>query len=143
MSNVMSVKLAQQMNNDLIAACRSRLPQEACGVIYGKKSESGETLIPDGFSLVRNVSSSANDSFAFDRNDWIAACYEAQKNQRHIVGVFHSHPAGTCAPSVRDEQALVPWESYWIVGFAGPHPNTAVFKHTGDEWIPLPLTCVP
>lgn len=137
MSDAITVKLAPKLRDDMITACRRRLPNEACGIVYGYRA--GNALIPDGFALIRNVAPFAADSFSFDQGEWIAACYEAQKNQRQIVGVFHSHPAGTNAPSKRDEQSLVPWDSYWIIGFAGPGGEIAVYRHTEEGWISLPL----
>lgn len=137
MTATIRVKLPRTMETDLLAACRSRLPHEACGIIYGYKVDS--TLVSDGFAIIRNVSTAAGVTFAFDRNEWIAACYEAQKNQRQIVGVFHSHPTGANAPSKQDEQALVPWESYWIIGFANPQGEIAAYRHTEQGWLTLPL----
>lgn len=137
MSEAMRIELPHRIGMDLLSACRSRLPYEACGIIYGHTIDSA--LIPDGFAIIRNASKTPGDSFAFDRGEWIAACYEAQKNQRQIVGVFHSHPTGANAPSKRDEQALVPWESYWIVGFANPQGEIAAYRHTEQGWFALPL----
>ncbi|MBO9597854.1 MAG: M67 family metallopeptidase [Cohnella sp.] len=137
MSDAITVMLAHRLRDDLISACRRRLPYEACGIVYGYRS--GDLLIPDGFALVRNVAPMAEQRFAFDQGEWIAVCYEAQKNQRHIVGVFHSHPIGANAPSALDEQSLVPWDSYWIIGFASPGGEIAVYRHNGQGWISLPL----
>lgn len=137
MSCGVTVKLAHELRENIIDACRRRLPNEACGVVYGYRTS--DALIPDGFALVRNVAPNAEDAFVFDPSEWIAVCYEAQKNQRHIVGVFHSHPIGANAPSKRDEQSLVPWDSYWIIGFARPGGDIAVYRHTEQGWITLPL----
>jgi len=137
MSNGVIVKLNHELRDNIIDACRRRLPNEACGVVYGYRTSG--VLIPDGFALVRNAAPNAKDTFVFDPAEWVAVCYEAQKNQRHIVGVFHSHPIGANAPSERDEQSLVPWDSYWIIGFASPEGDVAVYRHTDRGWITLPL----
>lgn len=137
MSDLTTVRIPQRLREDLVAACRSRLPFETCGVIFGYWINNA--LIPEGFSLIRNISPNAADSFAFDRDEWTAACYEAQKNQRQIVGVFHSHPFGATSPSKRDERTLVPWDSYWIIGFEGHLGEIAAYRHTEQGWISLPL----
>jgi proteasome lid subunit RPN8/RPN11 len=138
MSTILAVKLPSDIANDIIHACRSRLPHEICGAVYGYRSD--KLLMVDGFSLIRNVSPSPVDRFEFDRNDWISACYEAQKNQRNIVGLFHSHPNGSIAPSARDEQALVPWVSYWIVSFAENRAEITIYKQEDYGWTILPLS---
>ncbi|WP_027085255.1 M67 family metallopeptidase [Cohnella panacarvi] len=137
MSCEIIVKLGNRLREELVETCRRRLPNEACGVVYGYRT--ADELIPDGFAWIRNVAPNAEEAFAFDPGEWIAACYEAQKNQRLIVGVFHSHPIGANAPSKRDEQSLVPWDSYWIIGFAGSDGDIAVYRHTEQGWVSLPL----
>lgn len=120
------VMLNRKLEHDLIAACRIRLPYEACGIMYGNLTESSVTA--EGFAIIRNTSPFPENRFTFDQNDWIAACYEAQKNQRLIVGLFHSHPDGTVAPSLHDEEARAPWESYWIVSFANDQGVVRAYK---------------
>lgn len=144
---IAAVILPEALERSLVDACRSRLPYEACGVIFGERD--GDTLVAERFAVVRNAAASPERSFAFDPDDWIAVCFEAQKNQRRIVGAFHSHPVGPDRPSDRDEQALVPWESYWIVGFAGQTGGTgrtgklSVYERTEKSWAKLPIKTVP
>jgi len=46
-----------------------------------------------------------------------------------IVGVYHSHPAGSAAPSPTDvAEAMYPDWIYIIVGLAGRRPSVAAFR---------------
>ena len=126
-----------ELVRSLIEDCRKRLPYEACGVIFGDRE--GRRLVANGHAFVRNAAPNPERRFSFAPDDWIAVCYEAQKNQRSIVGLFHSHPIGPENPSRRDERGLVPWESYWIVSFAEPGPKLTVYTRDNEKWIALPV----
>ncbi|MFD0674286.1 M67 family metallopeptidase [Cohnella sp. GCM10027633] len=128
MSNPVIAKLTIEVENSMIAACRDRLPLECCGVVYGSLEEE-HTVAVEGYSIIRNAAASPENRFSFDTEDWIAACYEAQKNQRRLVGVFHSHPVGTGEPSASDARTLMPWDSYWIVSFADGQGAISAYRH--------------
>lgn len=130
----MKASITEKAKFELEKACRRRLPYETCGVLFGRSSGSGTAV--DGFSVVRNASIDPRRSFSFDPADWVRAGYEAQKNQREIVGFFHSHPNGTVHPSEADVSGMPPGGTYWIVGCGtenecdiavyGPHPDTGL-----------------
>lgn len=141
MSNPVAVRLATALENRLIFACRDRLPRETCGVVFGAFTD--DALIAEDYAIVRNASPTPDTRFAFDPNDWIAVCYEAQKNQRKLVGVFHSHPVGPGVPSAYDERALMPWDSYWIVSFADGQGAVSAYKHDARHgFLALPVVRV-
>lgn len=136
------ILLDRKLEYDLIDACRRRLPYEACGILSGRAS--AHTIAVEHFTMIRNVAASPGNRFAFDPNDWIAACINAQKNQRRIVGVFHSHPRGSGEPSALDEQSLTPWESYWIISFANDEGTIDVYKRDAmQRYLPLPIVREP
>lgn len=138
MNEVRSLVLNLCLENDLISTCRLRLPNEACGIIYG--SIVNEAVVAEGFAVVRNVSANPSRSFLFEPQQWIALYYEAQKNQRHIVGFFHSHPNGSGQPSAEDERSWTPWGTYCIVSLAdGRAGITAYRKDLRQEWVSLPV----
>lgn len=138
MREIRSVLMKPCLEKDLVAACRSRLPNEACGIIYG--STINEAVIGEGFAIVRNVSASPSRSFCFEPAEWVALYYEAQKNQRTIVGFFHSHPEGSSLPSAEDGLSWTPWGTYWIVSLAdGAAGITAYRKNLRQQWVSLPI----
>ncbi|MCD9025629.1 Mov34/MPN/PAD-1 family protein [Cohnella silvisoli] len=142
MENSTSVVLNQLLENDLLTACRERLPYETCGIVYGTAADGIVTA--EGYAIVRNGSSSPSDTFSFHPEDWVSAYFQAQKNQRNIVGLFHTHPQGSSVPSTGDEQGSIPWKTYWIVGFANGKQEISIYvRGTHAQWISLPIKHQP
>ncbi|XID93676.1 Mov34/MPN/PAD-1 family protein [Paenibacillaceae bacterium WGS1546] len=131
-----SVMIEKKMEDELVDACRTRFPYESCGVIYGTRQ--GSALLADGFGLVANAAAEPAANFFFDPRDWVEIYFRAQKNQRSIVGLFHSHPNGAPLPSASDSRGFVPWETYWIVGFSAFGHDIAVYRRESANWIRLP-----
>lgn len=138
MQQTNEVYLSLMLENELASVTRHRLPYESCGVIYGNEAEG--KIYADDFNLVRNVSSSPVNSFSFHPEDWISVYYHAQKNQRNIVGLFHSHPRGSAIPSLSDDQGYIPWGTYWIISFDQSIHDLAVFRRDVQGlWHTLPI----
>lgn len=138
MSDIRTVVINSALENDLVAACRLRLPNETCGLIFG--TIVGGTTVAEAYTVMRNVSLTPSRSFRFDPAQWVSSYYEAQKNQRNIVGFFHSHPHGDPLPSVQDGREWTPWGTYWIVGFAESQGQIVVYRmDSRDRWIKLPV----
>lgn len=142
MERVKEVYLDSTLENDLIATSRQRSPYEICGVIYG--TISGGAVFADGFSLIRNSSAFSRESYSFHPEDWISVYYEAQKNQRMIVGLFHTHPDGSTAPSISDASGSLPWRTYWIIGLVRDEHEIAIYERRAQgNWNPLPVVRRP
>jgi proteasome lid subunit RPN8/RPN11 len=139
---VNEVIVSAALENDLTTVASQRLPYETCGIIYG--SEDNGTVTADGFELVRNVSPTPDIAFAFHPADWIEAYFRAQKNQRVIVGLFHSHPLGSAVPSLSDSQGYIPWCTYWIVSLSHGDHGIAVYRlNSHNHWDQLPIKREP
>lgn len=140
MEDEASITIRYTMENELLSACRLRLPYETCGIIYGTVSKSGKQMTADGFSLIRNASPSPLEAFSFHPEDWVSVFFQAQKNQRDIVGYFHTHPQGTRLPSPADESGSIPWGTYWIISFAAGDSEIAVYhRDSTHRWAILPI----
>jgi proteasome lid subunit RPN8/RPN11 len=138
METVTEVYLEPTLEKELIAASRRRSPFETCGVVYG--SINGGVVLAEGYSLIRNTSAVPENSFSFHPEDWISAYYEAQKNQRKIVGLFHTHPQGSSFPSDSDASGSLPWGTYWIISLAGDEHEIAIYaRNTQGYWKHLPV----
>ncbi|KIL36947.1 hypothetical protein SD71_04335 [Cohnella kolymensis] len=136
MSEIRRVSYLPCVEADLIDVCRSRLPNETCGVIYG--AIVNDTVIAEGFAVVRNAAPNPSHAFFFHPEEWIGIFYEAEKNQRSIVGIFHSHPDGGVEPSAEDGRAWTPWGTYWVVSLAGERGAvTAYRKDSRRQWVRL------
>ncbi|TJY41378.1 M67 family metallopeptidase [Cohnella pontilimi] len=125
--------LPKEVERRLTDACRRRLPNETCGILFG--TEAGAQVEVEEFAVIRNAARRPGESFAFLPEDWVSAYYEAQKNQRKIVGFFHSHPDGRPLPSVKDAKGWLPWGTYWIVGFSQHDSEIAAYTvSSAGDW---------
>jgi proteasome lid subunit RPN8/RPN11 len=138
MTNEISVIVNQSLENDLLSACRERLPYETCGIVFGTAKDG--IVAADGYAIIRNRSFSPTDTFSFHPEDWVTVYFQTQKNQRNIVGFFHSHPQSAAVPSLKDEHGAIPWGTYWIVSFAKGNDGIAVYRRDAqEEWVNLPI----
>jgi proteasome lid subunit RPN8/RPN11 len=101
-----------------IAHAQAEAPREACGlvVIFNGRER---------YWPCRNVADDAAEQFILEPDDYAAA-----EDAGEIIGVFHSHPGHSPAPSQADLAAIeldvLPW---WIVNpetemWSGPHTPT-------------------
>jgi len=139
---ITKMKLRIGLENRLVRTLRDRLPYESCGLLYGTETSGIVDVLE--FRLVRNAAATPETDFSFHPEDWTEAYYEAKKNQREIVGLFHSHPSGNARPSESDYAGFVPWRTYWIIGLSDDVHEIGVFMRGSDErWATLPLQRLP
>ncbi|MCA8941580.1 MAG: M67 family metallopeptidase [Planctomycetes bacterium] len=101
----MTLRLATELREELVAAARDARPREACGLLVGGPSE--------GVTVVRRVVRTTNaaqavDAFEIDPVEFLGVDAEARRHGLEVVGVWHSHPAGPALPSRRDRAAAWP-----------------------------------
>ena len=113
-------------------------PLEACGLLLS--SRDGDPI--DEIVPIRNSSKRAHHRFAFDPEDWVQAYFDAQKNQRQLVGFFHSHPIDAPIPSPTDFAGLPPAFSgiYCIISLRTQSPLIQMYRGQAGELHPLMLT---
>ena len=73
------------------------LPEEACGLLGGKKDETGNTYIEVVY-LLENTDHS-EEHFSLDPRGQLAAVKEMRANGWRPLGNWHSHPASPSRPS--------------------------------------------
>ena len=100
----------------LVSAARDAAPREACGLLVGRGHEVVR-VVP-----ARNVDPSPV-RYTVAPEDHFAALRAARRDGLDVIGAWHSHPAGTAAPSASDTAEASPDLIYLIVGL---HPEPAV-----------------
>jgi proteasome lid subunit RPN8/RPN11 len=91
-------------------------PNECCGVLLGTTGESGrkkaESLLP-----IDNNREQAEQYHRFEirSEDYLEAEREAGRQNRDILGFYHSHPDHPAVPSAFDQNNALPFYSYIIV----------------------------
>ena len=107
------------------------MPYESCGVLFGDLSDG--TVRADGYAFIRNAAAQPEKSFRFDPQEWIRVYYRAQRNQRSIVGFFHSHPYGSDRPSRQDGEGWDGSGTLWIADLSRPEAALSVYARDTDS----------
>ena len=113
------IRIDRSVWEQMAGYCRARLPQEACGALFGPTCAVSETITC--LAPIANAAATPETEFAFDAREWIYSLYKAERKQLKLLGIFHSHPLTSGYPSAQDIAGALPGEiSYWIVSFTGP-----------------------
>ena len=115
-------------------AAEAAYPEEACGLLVGRAE-------PGGAWQVNAVEASANVAepprtrrFEVDPKLRLRLERELRKSPDSVVGVYHSHPNGSAAPSETDISMIFEPDMVWLItavadGRAGA---TKAYKPTED-----------
>lgn len=131
-SPVTTITVTQIALAAMEGASESAWPQEACGILLGQGSRIDRVL------RTANVHASPKTRFEIDPQALIDAHRKAREGGPHVVGYFHSHPAGDAVPSVIDAAMAAGDGMIWAilgegqVRFWRDHPGgfREVFIHT-------------
>ena len=114
----------------VVAHCRQKAPDEACGVLAGRLTAGGQTAtmaIP-----VQNVHPSPT-YYEMDPRGLLAAIDQAEAAGLEEVAYFHSHPASPPTPSRTDiGKARIGTSRMLIVSLANPLEPVATFHLLGN-----------
>ena len=106
------LRLAPELRAALERWSRAAYPMEACGVLLGRRA--GAELAIEDVTLARNLlaesaPSAATHAFDLHPADLVLAEDRARAAGREVVGIWHSHPDGTAAPSAEDRGLWNRW----------------------------------
>jgi len=85
---------------------RMAAPDEACGLLFGPKSE--RMLVSEVVRIANLKAGGAVASFELDPGEWVAAEATGVRRGLERLGFWHSHPSGSLSPSAEDTAAA--WE---------------------------------
>lgn len=107
----MQLWLKPALAQSIVEHAKRSIPNECCGVIIGVGIE-GQEVVP-----VPNIAPKADQHYRMDDQTLIDLFFRAQRENREIVGFYHSHPNSAPIPSRTDVQfAAYPDIPYMIVG---------------------------
>lgn len=110
---VIPLQIRQMIKQD--SECR--LPQEACGVLYGQVTS--KQIIVERYFPLRNVASTPLRTFSLDPEEWVQCCFHSG-----LIGIYHSHPTSSSLPSatdLRDLQHYGAMISLYLIGAFTQH----------------------
>lgn len=102
-----------RISSKSIAAIRAHAAQtpdsEVCGLLFGTV-ERVDTIQP-----CANVADSPATRFEIDPAALIAAHKAERAGGPKLIGHYHSHPGGLCAPSEADRAEALETGQYWLI----------------------------
>jgi proteasome lid subunit RPN8/RPN11 len=122
------LRMTEGQRRAILDHCRSGLPYEACGLIFGKGREAAEVR------PMRNAARSTT-FYELDPREQIDAMESARKEGLDLVGIFHSHPVTRPYPSKTDIEFAGFWEDVWflIASFRFEDPELCCYRIIGDR----------
>jgi proteasome lid subunit RPN8/RPN11 len=117
-----------KFNAEIEAAIRNEgekaYPNECCGVLLGKfggadqgDSSADESALVESIIPIENAHEADEQyhRFRIEAEDVMRAEKEARKQNKDVVGFYHSHPDHPAKPSEYDKNQALPFYSYIIV----------------------------
>ena len=125
----LAIAIAPAVRRAIVAQSRREHPQECCGLLVGDR---GRVLFAVS---MRNIAASVTRYRVDD-----AAHLELRRLLRQfspplsLLGVYHSHPAGSAGPSPTDiDEAMYPEWAYVIIGLEPRRASVRAFRIRAGE----------
>lgn len=109
-----SLELAEPLRARLGALALARYPNEACGLLLGRRAGTRAEVLEVREARNRETRG-ARYRYELDPGDLVAAETHARAAGLEVVGVWHSHPDRPAVPSASDRAAAWSAWSYLIV----------------------------
>ena len=113
--------LSSRQYNNLVSLAKNTLPNESCAILVGKTT--GKDIHIINSIPMRNFDSS-NVTFSMDPQQLIDIYQKVEKQDMHVVGIFHSHPAEP-TPSSIDKKFMEINPVVWIIYSTITHKSRA------------------
>jgi proteasome lid subunit RPN8/RPN11 len=115
------VILSSKQYNNLVSLVKNTLPNESCAILVGRTAKRYVHIIN---SISMRNSDSSKITFAIDPQQLIETYQTVEKQNMHVVGIFHSHPAEP-APSSMDKKFMEINPVVWVIYSTITHQSRA------------------
>ena len=113
--------LSSKQYNNLVSLVKNTLPNESCAILVGRTAKRYVHIIN---SISMRNSDSSKITFAIDPQQLIETYQTVEKQNMHVVGIFHSHPAEP-APSSMDKKFMEINPVVWVIYSTITHQSRA------------------
>lgn len=124
--------LAAAAADAMLGFAAGAAPAEACGLLFGDKA--GMRIAEA--TLARNVAPTPDIRFEIDPQALFAAHRRDRAGPGRLLGVWHSHPDGTPAPSRHDAAGITERDWLWLIAAGG---RITAWLPDGAGFRPVPL----
>ncbi len=127
------IKLSKSDYEKILKYAESELPDEACGLIGGEITESGDKIIKKVYLLTNTDHS--NEHFSMDPKEQFESIKDMRANGFVPLGNWHSHPESPSRPSEEDKRLSYDSKaSYMILSLMDrENPVLNSFKIKGSD----------
>lgn len=127
------IKLSKSDYEKILKYAESELPDEACGLIGGAITDSGDKIIKKVYLLTNTDHS--NEHFSMDPKEQFESIKDMRANGFVPLGNWHSHPESPSRPSEEDKRlAYDSKASYMILSLMDrENPVLNSFKIKGSD----------
>lgn len=136
----MTVTIAADLLGAIEQAALHRYPEEACGLLVGRRASSGCTVTAIHESP--NVAEERHRRFEVDPGLRLRLQRETRGTGDAVLGLFHSHPDGEPAPSDTDRASIWEPDLIWLItAVVRDKARTRAFAvdEPGTGFVPLAL----
>jgi proteasome lid subunit RPN8/RPN11 len=116
-----SIILTRQQHNNLVSLAKNTLPNESCAILVGETTGKEVHIIN---SIPMRNSDSSRVTFSMDPQQLIDIYQKVEKQDMHVVGIFHSHPAEP-TPSSIDKKFMEINPVVWVIYSTITHRSKA------------------
>lgn len=110
------IELTDWLRAELARRRDQEAPEEACGLISRVAASPG---LPEGgieLWAAENVAPDPTAGFEIAADNLLGILRQVEKRNGQLVGVYHSHPGGSIAPSPADVETATRWPGLtWII----------------------------
>ena len=106
-----TIILTRGQYNNLVSLAKNTLPNESCAILSGKAIGKEIYIIN---SIPMKNSDSSNITFSINPQQLIDIYKKVERQDMHVVGIFHSHPAEP-TPSSLDKKFMEINPVAWII----------------------------
>jgi proteasome lid subunit RPN8/RPN11 len=110
------IELTDWLRAELIRRADQEAPEEACGLI--SRADPARGLPEGGIALwaAENAAEDPERGFVIAPDNLLGITRQIEARGETLAGVYHSHPAGTPAPSPGDLETASRWPGLtWII----------------------------
>ena len=132
----MEIGMTREIVPALLSVAARAHPDEACGLLLGRRGTGGMRVTQ--IAQTANVAADTARHFEIDPAALIAAHRAARAGGAAVVGYFHSHPTGVCAPSATDIAMTARDGLVWAIIAGG----AVGWWRDGDDGFEVLSTCV-
>ena len=127
------IKLSKSDYEKILKYAESELPDEACGLIGGEITESGDKIIKKVYLLTNTDHS--NEHFSMDPKEQFESIKDMRANGFVPLGNWHSHPESPSRPSEEDKRLAYDSKASYMIRSLMDRENPVLksFKIKGSD----------